>query len=120
MGSLFSGKVLLVDVDSVVLTHASLSHWNQILHGILEIFILLDLLAVTFDVALLSCIHVLLEVEANEVLATVARPLTVATSIDTTYLWPSSFLMKHTSGLHHDTLSVYSSLGKMRSRVDSL
>ena len=49
-----------------------------------------------------------------------AWPWQIQSHIDTTYLRPTPLLMKHTGGLHHDTLGVDSSLGEMRSRVDSL
>ena len=85
-------EVPLVDVNSVILVHAALNHRNELLHGILILFVFLDLFAKAFDVALLREIDV---------------------------LWPSSFLVLHTSVLHYDSFGVYFSYTQLWSIVDS-
>lgn len=84
-------KVFLVDIHSVILFHARLHSGDERLHCVLVVFILLNLLAKAFDIALLCEVYI---------------------------LGPPPFDVLHASALHDNTLGVDFGFTVVWGRVD--
>lgn len=84
-------KIFFVDVDGVVLLHTPLHPGNESLHRVLVVFVLLNLLAKAFDIALFGEVYI---------------------------LRPPPFDVLHAGVLHDNALGVDFCFAVVRGRVD--